>query len=99
MAMAALLLLNNCRDFEGWEDSGYKEMKYTKGQYCWGGPDRSTRVKLVCGASNEIKSVEEPAKCEYLMVLATPYACNAHDAKELEQSLSPEDAVDSADIV
>jgi len=34
-----------------------------------------------------------------LMVLATPYACNTHDAKELEQSLSPEDAVDSADIV
>jgi protein kinase C substrate 80K-H len=85
-------------EFSGWEGEDYRVMKYTNGQQCWGGPDRSTTVKLTCGASNEIKSIEEPSKCEYLMVLVTPYACSAAEAKDLEQQLADNAPIDGTDI-
>jgi hypothetical protein len=34
-------------------------------------------VKIVCGQETRLLSAEEPAKCEYAMVLATPAACQA----------------------
>ena len=62
------------RKWDKWE-SEYTAMKYSNGQGCWQGPNRSTLIKLECGVSNEIISVEEPAKCEYLMRFKTPAAC------------------------
>jgi hypothetical protein len=50
-------------------------MLFEHGQRCWGGPDRSLRVSLVCGVTNELRSVAEPNKCEYVMTLSTPAAC------------------------
>lgn len=51
-------------------------MKYTNGQKCWGGPDRSTTVSLFCGKENQIIEPHEPNKCEYTLKLLTPVACH-----------------------
>jgi len=53
----------------------YSNMKYKDGQACWNGPARSTLVNLVCGVENQLLSVSEPNRCEYLMVLQTPAVC------------------------
>jgi len=34
------------------------------------------QVQLVCGLETKVLSVAEPAKCEYVAVLATPAACS-----------------------
>jgi len=50
-------------------------MLYDKGEVCWNGPPRSTRVKLTCGTEEKIEYVSEPGKCEYEISLITPSAC------------------------
>lgn len=50
-------------------------MIFSDGEHCWGGPNRSTDVHIVCGAENKLLSVEEPSMCTYKMVFQTPAAC------------------------
>jgi protein kinase C substrate 80K-H len=50
-------------------------MIFEHGQACWNGPERSLKVFMECGESNEIYSVSEPSKCEYIMKMKTPATC------------------------
>ncbi|KAF9206651.1 hypothetical protein BGZ49_002060 [Haplosporangium sp. Z 27] len=63
--------------FSDWGNGNekYNTQWYTGGTKCWNGPDRSVKVELTCGEFNEITSVAEPAKCEYLFKMQTPAAC------------------------
>ncbi|TYZ57272.1 hypothetical protein PybrP1_002230 [[Pythium] brassicae (nom. inval.)] len=71
--------------WDGWDDaSGNTRMRFTSGQKCWNGPDRSVVVHLECGEENEIASVEEPATCEYEMKVRSPLACT-HEVLEAAQ--------------
>ncbi|KAK9497641.1 hypothetical protein O3M35_004331 [Rhynocoris fuscipes] len=60
----------------GWQDERlHKVMIYDKGQACWNGPQRSTKVVVVCGLDNAVIAAVEPNKCEYELILQTPAAC------------------------
>jgi len=50
-------------------------MKFTNGEKCWNGPQRSAKVILKCSNKSELISVSEPSKCEYEMIFYTPAAC------------------------
>ncbi|CAH8547910.1 unnamed protein product [Schistosoma turkestanicum] len=67
----------------------YKIMYYDNGLPCWNGPTRSTKVFVHCGDKNQLTSVSEPSRCEYVMQLITPAACN-EDPDELFKKLHPE---------
>merc|ERR1719427_2262219 len=67
--------LGNWGSWTGPDDDKYSSMKFTGGQGCWNGPDRSTNVYLQCGAENTVTSVSEPNRCEYEMHFSTPAAC------------------------
>ena len=62
-------------NWDSWEGSDFTVMKYTGGEKCWNGPNRSMTVKLVCGAEEQILSAGEPNRCEYAMEFASPAAC------------------------
>jgi len=62
--------------WDGPEGSKYSAMLYEKGQNCWNGPDRSTKVILSCGLNNELVSASEPNRCEYQFEFLTPAACS-----------------------
>mmetsp|Transcript_36332 Transcript_36332/g.86261 ORF Transcript_36332/g.86261 Transcript_36332/m.86261 type:complete len:360 (+) Transcript_36332:728-1807(+) len=64
------------------------ELMYTEGQGCWQGPKRSLRVRLACGAAEELSSVEEPSRCEYSALLRTPAACSQQDMELSRAKLS-----------
>ncbi|EPX70907.1 glucosidase II Gtb1 [Schizosaccharomyces octosporus yFS286] len=51
-------------------------LRYSNGQSCWNGPDRSTKVVVECGTENEIVSVLEAQKCEYTIKMKSPAACS-----------------------
>jgi protein kinase C substrate 80K-H len=53
----------------------FAKMIYDNGERCWSGPSRSTEVRVVCGPTNEILSVDEPSMCTYKMVFQTPAIC------------------------
>jgi len=72
--------------WNSWEND-YNVMKYDKGERCWGGPDRSMSVDLVCGIDTKIVEVKEPNKCEYLMLLKTPGACKPETLEQLRNKL------------
>ena len=50
-------------------------LEYERGQSCWNGPQRSTRVILECGEQNEILKTAEDEKCVYSMLVTTPAVC------------------------
>ncbi|KAJ5683091.1 hypothetical protein N7462_006256 [Penicillium macrosclerotiorum] len=50
-------------------------LEYERGQHCWNGPNRSTRVVLECGEENEILKTSEDEKCVYSMLVTTPAVC------------------------
>jgi len=54
-------------------------LEFTGGQGCWQGPARSMRVRLECGAAEELAGVEEPSRCEYAALLRTPVVCTPED--------------------
>ncbi|KAJ5082101.1 Glucosidase 2 subunit beta [Penicillium argentinense] len=50
-------------------------LEYDRGQHCWNGPNRSTKVVLECGEQNEILKTAEDEKCVYSMLVTTPAVC------------------------
>lgn len=50
-------------------------LEYDRGQHCWNGPNRSTKVVLECGEENQILKTAEDDKCVYSMLVTTPAAC------------------------
>lgn len=67
--------------WRGWKDNNLHslEMEYAEGTACWQGPKRETRVKLFCGAANEVLSVAEPSTCSYIIKVKTPAVCSPED--------------------
>ena len=55
---------------------------FTGGLGCWNGPARSLSVDVVCGAESAMQKVEEPNRCSYRAVFATPAACTAQLVQE-----------------
>ncbi|KAL3683489.1 hypothetical protein R1sor_001511 [Riccia sorocarpa] len=72
--------------WQGFKDD-YKSMVYEHGDRCWNGPERSLRVKMRCGTKLELRSVDEPSRCEYVAELSTPAMCLESKVKELERQL------------
>ncbi|XP_062196511.1 glucosidase 2 subunit beta-like [Phragmites australis] len=65
----------------------YRVMRFSNGDRCWNGPDRSLKIRLRCGLSNELNDVDEPSRCEYAAVLSTPALCSEEKLKELQNKL------------
>lgn len=63
-------------------ERGTTRMVFEHGELCYNGPTRSLRVDLVCGASNEILDLDEPATCVYVAIVATPAVCEVDDTVE-----------------
>ncbi|KAG0234419.1 hypothetical protein BGW42_006629 [Actinomortierella wolfii] len=61
--------------FSKWDGDDYRVQMYTGGLKCWNGPERSVKLLLSCGLENEIVSVTEPEKCEYVYEFRTPAVC------------------------
>jgi len=55
--------------------SYYSRQMFTGGAKCWNGPQRSVQVELSCGLENELLTIAEPEKCEYLITGTTPALC------------------------
>ncbi|KAG0342275.1 hypothetical protein BG000_005790 [Podila horticola] len=72
--------------FSHWEGSNYDVQVYSGGTKCWNGPDRSVKLVMTCGTQNEIISVAEPAKCEYVFRFQTPAVCPVLPEHEHEAS-------------
>lgn len=50
-------------------------LEYARGQTCWQGPSRSTKVILECGEEDAILKVSEDERCMYSMLVSTPAVC------------------------
>lgn len=72
--------------FSGWNEDK-TTMKFQHGTRCWQGPDRSCDVKMECGSTEEIVSVDEPSRCVYEMVMKTPSACTEAMLESLQAEL------------
>ncbi|RLN37139.1 hypothetical protein BBI17_007263 [Phytophthora kernoviae] len=60
------------------------ELKFSNGQKCWNGPNRSMTVKLECGPSPMVLyDVEEPSTCVYTAKLRTPAVCSEADRERI----------------
>ncbi|KAL2557108.1 Glucosidase 2 subunit beta [Forsythia ovata] len=72
-----------------WEkfEESYGIMLFSNGDHCWNGPNRSLKVKLICGLKNEVTDIGEPSRCEYVALLSTPALCVEDKLKELEVKL------------
>ncbi|KAL3658556.1 hypothetical protein V7S43_016440 [Phytophthora oleae] len=61
-----------------------KELKFSNGQKCWNGPNRSLTVKLECGPEPmELGGIEEPSTCVYTAKLRTPAVCSEDDREKI----------------
>jgi protein kinase C substrate 80K-H len=58
------------------EQTGDRVMKWTNGQSCWNGPERSATVIVKCGAETTLLSAEEPDTCTYLLQMESYIACD-----------------------
>ncbi|VDD92094.1 unnamed protein product [Enterobius vermicularis] len=67
--------LGSWHEWSGGATDKYSEQTYNKGQQCWNGPERSTKVILECGEGTALVEASEPARCEYRFVLTSPAAC------------------------
>ena len=62
-------------------------MKFTGGQSCWKGPQRSTTVIFECHTQNQIRTVSEPSMCVYEFIFQSPLACNEKEIQNLRHIL------------
>ncbi|KAL2612424.1 hypothetical protein R1flu_024116 [Riccia fluitans] len=76
--------------WQGFKDD-YRSMVFEQGDRCWNGPERSMRVKMRCGTKLELRSVDEPSRCEYVAEFSTPAKCLESKVKDLEQQLVVQD--------
>uniref|UniRef100_A0AAV1UK73 Glucosidase 2 subunit beta n=1 Tax=Peronospora matthiolae TaxID=2874970 RepID=A0AAV1UK73_9STRA len=61
-----------------------KQVKFSNGQKCWNGPNRSLTVTLECGPEPmELSDIEEPSTCVYSAKLRTPVVCSEDDRKQI----------------
>lgn len=61
-----------------------EELKFSNGQKCWNGPNRSLTVKLECGPEPmELSDIEEPSTCVYSAKLRTPAVCSEDDRERI----------------
>ncbi|XXQ35438.1 Glucosidase 2 subunit beta [Plasmodiophora brassicae] len=72
--------------FKRWDDQS-GDWLFEQGQRCWNGPERSTRVSVSCGQTNELLDVSEPSTCVYVMHFATPCACDQEDVDGIVDNL------------
>ena len=66
-------------------------LEYDRGQKCWNGPQRSTRVRLECGGKDEVVQVREDEMCVYSMVATTPAVCEEDDGEASKEDGSRKD--------
>lgn len=57
-------------------ESGARVMKWTNGQGCWNGPQRSATVIVKCGAETKLLSADEPDTCSYRLEMESHIACD-----------------------
>jgi len=81
---SALTLLGKFKEFR----DEYKSIFYDEGAQCWKGPKRSVTINLSCGANNEILKIDEPSKCEYVMIFSTPAVCDLDDLNIIKKNKS-----------
>ena len=81
----------NLGSFSGWEEMPADDpvfegvsanttplrraMKFTNGQHCWNAGNRELLVRVLCGGTTEVLSIDEPSTCHYEMKLQSPAAC------------------------
>lgn len=68
-------------------DDGQVTLKFSAGDSCWSGPSRSLALSLRCGEKDELVSIDEPSRCEYVGVARTPVACDPTTIDVLEREL------------
>ncbi|KAI1883443.1 hypothetical protein AGOR_G00231500 [Albula goreensis] len=78
--------LGKWQSWVGRPEEPHSQMQYDRGEPCWQGPSRSTVVTLMCGTETALRSVKEPSKCQYIMELQTPVACQQLQRKRREHS-------------
>ncbi|KAL0970499.1 hypothetical protein UPYG_G00242890 [Umbra pygmaea] len=78
----AEMSLGKWGSWTGTPENRYCQMKYEGGEPCWQGPSRNTVVRLICGTETALRSVKEPSKCQYVMELQTPVACQQAQRKQ-----------------
>lgn len=62
-------------------------MRFSGGQRCWNGPERSADVHLECGTDTKLLTADEPSTCAYKMRLATPAACSEEEIAFIKAQL------------
>lgn len=62
-------------------------MRFSGGQKCWNGPERSADVYLECGTETKLLSADEPSTCAYRMRMATPAACTEAEMASIKAQL------------
>jgi protein kinase C substrate 80K-H len=70
--------------WSGPDSDKFSAQLYDKGQSCWNGPERSTKVEIQCGEQLQLVEASEPSKCEYKFVLKAPAACRNPEEVERE---------------
>jgi hypothetical protein len=50
--------------------------------------ERFVQVTLLCGATNQLSTVEEPNKCVYTAIFKTPAVCDAAEAAKIKAELA-----------
>lgn len=68
-------------------DDGHVTLTFNAGDSCWSGPSRSLALSLRCGEKDELVSIDEPSRCEYVGVARTPIACDPTTIDTLEREL------------
>ncbi|KAL7409765.1 glucosidase II beta subunit-like-domain-containing protein [Mrakia frigida] len=70
----------------------YSKQLYDMGAKCWNGPHRSVKLQLYCAKENELLSVVEAEKCEYVFTATSPALCwpEAEDASSSSSSTKDE---------
>ncbi|KAL3926756.1 MAG: hypothetical protein SGBAC_013345 [Bacillariaceae sp.] len=59
------------------DEDGARVMKWTNGQKCWNGPQRSATVHVTCGPETKLISSDEPDTCRYVFEMESHIACDA----------------------